>query len=34
MADGKRKILHMVIENKIGMLEQTISKLKNHELKP
>ena len=35
MVDSKRKILDMVMENRIGMLEQTISKLKkeNHELK-
>ena len=35
MVDSKRKILDMVMENRIGMPEQTISKLKkeNHELK-
>ena len=35
MVDSKRKILDMVMETRIGMLEQTISKLKkeNHELK-
>lgn len=35
MVDSKRKILDMAMENRIGMLEQTIAKLKkeNDELK-
>lgn len=35
MVDSKRKILDMAMENRIGMLEQTITKLKkeNDELK-
>ena len=35
MVDSKRKVLDMVMENRIGLLEQTVTKLKkeNAELK-